>query len=253
MWLTEEERNFAQWRLVDDAKESDDIGAVSLMDGLKMALRDYRIYIFLVFQHLSLLSQTFQYFFPSIVDTLGFGKIETLLLTAPVWFATFLISLLVTYTAGRTGDRSIHIMCLLCVSCVGNILAISTTNTGVRFFAMFLMPMGAVSAYQIIVTWVANSFPRPMVKRSAAIAICNMIGNASSIYGSYMYQSSDGPRYIPGGIAVSVILVVMVAMAYAIRLILIHENKKIEKAEAENIDISGTNPEARGVGFRYIY
>lgn len=223
------------------------------MDGLRMALKDYKIYLFLILQHLSLLSQTFQYFFPSIVITLGFGKIETLLLTVPVWFATFLISLLVTYTAGNTGDRSIHIMCLLCVSCVGNILAISTTNTGVRFFAMFLMPMGAVSAYQIIVTWVANSFPRPMVKRSAAIAICNMIGNASSIYGSYMYQSTDGPRYLHGGVAVAVICLVMVGLAFGIRLVLIYENKGIANAEAENINISTVNPEARGEGFRYIY
>ena len=62
-----------------------------------------------------------------------------------------------------------------------------TTSVGARFFGMFLMPMGAVSAFQIIVAWVANSFIRPMVKRSAAIAICNAIGNCASIYGTYFY------------------------------------------------------------------
>jgi hypothetical protein len=201
-WLTDDERSFAEWRLVDDAKESDDTHDVSLLAGLKLALKDYRVYIFLLFQHLSLLSQTFQYFFPSIVNTLGYGHIETLLLTVPVWFATFIISLIVTYTSGRTGDRSIHIIFLMLVSGVGNAIATGTTQTGARFFAMFLMPsapplptsqfqtnvfsMGAISAYQIIVAWVANSFPRPFVKRSAAIAICNMIGNTASIYGSYV-------------------------------------------------------------------
>lgn len=139
-WLTDEERSFAEWRLVDDAKESDDAHDVSLLTGLKLALRDYRVYIFLLFQHLSLLSQTFQYFFPSIVNTLGYGHIETLLLTVPVWLATFLISLVVTYTSGRTGDRSIHIICLMIVSAVGNAIATGTTKTGPRFFAMFLMP-----------------------------------------------------------------------------------------------------------------
>jgi hypothetical protein len=125
---------------VDDAKESDDTDAVSLLAGLKMALTDYRVYIFLLFQHVSLLSQTFQYFFPSIVQTLGYGHIETLLLTVPVWFATFLVSLLVTWTSGKTGDRSIHIICLMVVSAVGNAIATGTTQTGARFFAMFLMP-----------------------------------------------------------------------------------------------------------------
>lgn len=32
------------------------------------------------------------------------------------------------------------------VAAVGNAIATGTTNVGARFFAMFLMPMGAVSA-----------------------------------------------------------------------------------------------------------
>lgn len=48
-----------------------------------MALKDYRLYIFILFQHVSLLSQTFQYFFPTIVQTLGFSPLNTLLLTVP--------------------------------------------------------------------------------------------------------------------------------------------------------------------------
>lgn len=186
MWLSEEERNFAQWRLVDDAKEADDTDSITLKEGLLLALRDYRLWVFALVQHISLLSQSFQYFFPTIVKTLQFGNIQTLLLTAPVWFLTFIVSLGVTWTSGKTGDRSIHIICLLFISLIGNIIVISTMNTGARFFAMFLMPLGSVSAYQIIVAWVANSFPRPLVKRSAAIAICNMVGRYPHPFGMVM-------------------------------------------------------------------
>jgi hypothetical protein len=152
-----------------------------------LCLTDYRTYIFILIQHLSILSQTFQYLFPFIVLTLGYGRIQTLLLTVPVWFVTWLTALAVTWSADRTSDRSIHIICLLTVSAVGNAIVGGTTSVGARFFGMFLMPMGAVSAFQIIVAWVANSFIRPMVKRSAAIAICNAIGNCASIYGTYFY------------------------------------------------------------------
>lgn len=237
--------------MVDDAKESDDTKAIGLLAGLKLALEDYRLYIFILFQHLSLLSQTFQYFFPTIVNTLGFNKITTLLLTAPVWFATFLVSLLVTWTSGKSGDRSIHIICLMMISLIGNVIMISTTKTGPRFFAMFLLPMGAVSAYQIIVAWVANSFIRPNVKRSASIAICNMIGNTASIYGSYMYPKTDGPRYLAGGAAVAGVCFAVAVLAFILRLVHIRENKKLDKAEQDGVvgdDISGT----RGVGFRYV-
>ncbi|EHK98580.1 putative Uncharacterized transporter [Glarea lozoyensis 74030] len=140
----------------------------------------------------------------------------------PVWFATFLVSLLVTWTSGKTGDRSIHIICLMLVSAVGNAIATGTTQTGARFFAMFLMPMGAVSAYQIIVAWVANT-----------IAICNMFGNTASIYGSYMYPKSAGPRYIPGGSANAVICLLVAIFAVILRFVHIRENKKLEMVEAE--------------------
>ncbi|KAK2772349.1 hypothetical protein FQN53_004615 [Emmonsiellopsis sp. PD_33] len=232
-WLDDEERAYAEWRLLNDAKEADDSKATTLWEGLKMVLVDWRLYVFVLFQHTSILAQTFQYFFPSIVNTLGFGKIETLLLTVPVWFLTFLVSLFVTYTSGRTGDRSIHIISLMAISTIGNIIATATTKTGARFFAMFLMPLGAVAAYQIIVSWVATCFPRPMVKRSSAIAICNMVGNTASIYGSYMYPSDDAPQYIPGGTANAVVCVLVALMAVIVRLINVRENKKLERLELE--------------------
>ena len=193
-WLNEEEQAYAQWRLVDDAKESDDQKSITLWQGVKLAFRDYRLYLFILLQHTSILSQTFQYFFPSIVKTLGYGKIVTLLLTVPVWFATFLTSLLCTWTAGRTGDRSIHIICLMLVSCIGNAIATGATSTGPRFFAMFLMPMGAIPAYTIIVAWVGNSFIRPLVKRGACIAVANAIGNCASVSLHHPWIGITGSR-----------------------------------------------------------
>ncbi|KAJ4387591.1 hypothetical protein N0V93_008186 [Gnomoniopsis smithogilvyi] len=255
-WLSEEEKTFAAWRLLADVNEEDERHAQSTIAGLKLALRDYRLYFFVLFQHISLLSQTFQYFFPAIVGTLGYGAIDTLWLTAPVWFATFLVSIFVTWTSARTGDRSIHIICLMLIAVVGNAIATATTNVGARFFAMFLMPMGAVSAYQIIVSWVANSFPRPLVKRSISIAIANMIGNTASIYGSYMYPASASPRYIPGGTANTVICLLVAVMALLLRFVHIHENKKLEAEEVGDITNGGrakTGMDRRGVGFRYVY
>ncbi|KAK4503294.1 hypothetical protein PRZ48_006722 [Zasmidium cellare] len=271
-WLGEEERAFAAWRLLRDINETDETRSSSVWDGIKMALKDYRLYLFTLLQHMNLLSQTFQYFFPSIVATLGFGNIETLLLTVPgkqisevcggehtnkrpVWFATFLTSVIVTFTAAKTKDRSIHIIVLMLVAAIGNAIATATTSLGARFFAMFLMPMGAISAFTIIVPWIANSFPRPMVKRSACVAIANMIGNTASAYGSYMYPSSAAPQYIPGGSANAAISVCVALMALLLRVLHQRENKKLEIAEQEAAQ-SGEAAETqdrRGLGFRYVY
>ncbi|CEJ57501.1 Putative Function: ttuB of A. vitis facilitates the cellular uptake of tartrate [Penicillium brasilianum] len=251
-WLDEQERAYAQWRLMNDAGEADDATSTSIKEALALVFADKRIYLFILLQHTSLLSQNFQYFFPTIVKTLGYGNIETLLITAPVWIATFLVSLIVTYTSGKTNDRSLHIICLMLVSVAGGIICTATTNTGAKFFAMFLMPMGAVSAYQIIIAWVANSFPRPLVKRSAAIAIANMLGNTASIYGSYMWPSSSGPRYIPGGSATAAIALLVALIALVIRLVHQKMNRRLEAAESSEDVPLGDNLESRAVGFRYI-
>ena len=84
-WLTKEEQAFAAWRLLDDINEVDAYKDASVWDGVKLAVKDYRLYIFVLMQHISLLSQSFQYFFPSILGTLGYGRIVTLWLTAPCW------------------------------------------------------------------------------------------------------------------------------------------------------------------------
>ncbi|KAL1622780.1 hypothetical protein SLS54_004800 [Diplodia seriata] len=279
-WLTDEERSYAQWRLVDDTGEADDASASSVLEGVKLAMRDPKLYVFTLLQHASLLTQTFQYFFPTVVETLGYGNIETLLITAPVWIVTFLVGLLVTWTSGRTGDRSIHIMCLSMISCVGNIICIATLNVNARFFAIFLMPvssqpthsilnhpsrvlthhvnrkqMGAVAGYQIIITWVANSFPRPLVKRSACISFANMVGNSANIYGPYMYPSSSGPRYIPGGGATAGTALFVTVLAFVIRIVLARDNKRMEEREvedAEGVAARAGTGETRAVGFRYI-
>jgi hypothetical protein len=107
------------------------------------------------------------------------------------------------------------------------------------------MPMGAVSAYQIIIAWVANSFPRPLVKRSAAIATANMIGNTATIYGSYMWPSSSGPRYVPGGSATAVVAVLVAVLAWVIRMVHATMNKRLEEEEEGDHEVE--NP-----GFRYI-
>ncbi|OJD37720.1 major facilitator superfamily transporter [Diplodia corticola] len=264
-WLTPQERSYAQWRLVDDTGEADEATASTVLDGVKLAMRDPKLYIFTLLQHASLLSQTFQYFFPTVVETLGYGKIETLLITAPVWIATFLVGLFVTWTSGRSGDRSIHIVCLSMISCVGNIICIATLNINARFFAIFLMPMGAVAGYQIVITWVANTFPRPLVKRSACISFANMVGNSANIYGPYMYPSSSGPRYVPGGAATATAALLVALLALAIRFVLAARNRDLERGEVEDAegvaaaaaagarrDGLGLGEEARPVGFRYI-
>jgi len=298
-WLNEEERNFASWRLMVDINESDETHSRSIWEGVKLCLTDYRLYLFVLTQHMSILSQTFQYFFPSIVQTLGYGEIETLLLTVPGMFSHQSVSTLAANKADpllslvrnlprlhrrdlvrrhnrrpqpphlRTHDvrrsrqrhrRRHHSRRSPLLRHVPRKLPRNhptQPSTQHPNKSAPQMPMGAVSAYQIIVSWVANSFPRPLVKRSSAIAIGNCVANAASIYGSYMYPSSDGPRYIPGSGANAAICLSIIGLALVLRYVHKYENKKLKRAEQEAMAGGGeagvVDVDHRAVGFRYVY
>ncbi|KAK9312167.1 major facilitator superfamily domain-containing protein [Lipomyces starkeyi] len=253
-WLNEEEQAYAVWCLSADIGEVDDNYSMDVKEAAILALKDYKVYLFGLMLHSNTLTQTFSYFFPTIVKTLGYSSTTTLLLTVPVWFVAFIFGFTISYHASRTNERTFHIIGAMAVALAGNILVISTTNNGVRFFAMFLMPIGAFPGVQIILAWVANSMPRPAAKRSIALALCNVFSNSSNIYGAYLYPSSDGPRYIKGGIAISCMAVVCMLCALAMRYCLIRENRKLAIAEeqvAAEAEASGLEPSKKKT-FRQI-
>jgi hypothetical protein len=87
-----------------------------------------------------------------------------------------------------------------------------------------------------------------------------MVGNTATIYGSYMYPASTGPRYIPGGATNTAVCVLVSILALTLRYIHKHENKKLEKLEAEAMaggggeaGVAADGEDRRMAGFRYIY
>jgi hypothetical protein len=168
-WLTEQQQRFAEWRLTVSANgEIDESG--SMKQGFKDAVADVKVWLLDAVQVCLLSSQTLTYFFPSIVQTLGYGKIRSLLLTSPVYvfgFCTFLGNSLV---AAKTGRRAVLIMWPLAVAIVGNVMVVSLHLTAVRYTGMFLMCAGSFSAFNVLEAWVGSMIPHS--ENKACCLIC---------------------------------------------------------------------------------
>lgn len=133
-------------------------------------------------------------FFPSVVKTLGYSTIKTLLLTAPPYLLAVITVGATAWHADRTGERYFHVVLPLCVSVAAFILAACTKSTAPRYAAMMLMPASFYMSFVIILTWISNCLPRPPAKRAAALALINAVSYAkfffpSSILVSRMFSS----------------------------------------------------------------
>ncbi|KAI1083105.1 retrograde regulation protein 2 [Whalleya microplaca] len=251
----------AEWRIRKENAGIVDEDPESILWGLKQALIDPKLYMFVVLQMALITSQSFNNFFPSIVGTLGYDSTTTLLLTAPPYFFAFIVSLLISFLASHKHERGWHIAVPMIFALIGNLLAMFVPSTGGRYFSMFLMTGGAYSPYNLCVSWISASLPRPRAKRAAALAIVNfMAAGVAHFYTSYMFPDWQKPRYYIGGGVMSGSCIVTASMALGIKYYLKKQNEMFEVEETEGVvsheQIKGSKTGHGGeaiVAFRYVH
>jgi len=196
-WLSDDERELAIWRLQEDIGQDDWVSTEqqSFFHGMKLAFSDIKTYVLMALLFGIVAAGSVTNFFPTVVQTLGYGRIESLLLTVPPYALGVITTFINAWHADRTGERYLHITLPLIIGIVSFILAAATTTTAPRYVAMMLMIPGVYTGYVVALAWISNTIPRPPAKRAAALAAINAVSNASSIYASYMYPTSAGPRY----------------------------------------------------------
>ncbi|KND88218.1 putative transporter [Tolypocladium ophioglossoides CBS 100239] len=260
-WLSPTERAVAEWRLIGDAGQVDEDDE-RWSYGFKLTFKDWRVYIFAsMFFCLQVASATSN-FFPSVVQTLGYGRVTTLLLTAPPYFLGLIISIANNWSADRRNNSSFHVMWPLFLAIIGFVIGAATVNTGARYMAMMLMVAGGHGSNAVVLAWTQKTMLRPRIKRAAAVALVNSIGNISQVWTSYLYPDSEKPRYILAMSVNSVFALVTIFLALVMRILLQRANKKLEaganvanimKGEAQSkvAGLSEEERDARKAAFRY--
>lgn len=272
-WLSEEERQLAVWRLQEDIGVDDWVSSEeqSFWDGMFLAFKDIKVWILMIMLLGIVSAASVTNFFPSVVKTLGYSNMISLLLTAPPYILAVFTAFANAIHADKTGERFLHISIPLLVGMASFILAATTTSTAPRYVAMMLMVSqlqfviiqltrltskqvpSIYAGYVIVLAWISNTIPRPPAKRAAALAAINAVSNASSIYASYMYSGS--PRYIVAFSVNCATLFLAISMAALLRTVLVRLNKKLDRGEHVDGAISGASVgegDAMRRGFRFL-
>ncbi|KAF2183051.1 MFS transporter [Zopfia rhizophila CBS 207.26] len=233
-WLTPLERELAHARIARDTTGKR--MATSTWSGLKEAASDYRTWIFALMCQLHLAANGFKNFLPTAVETLGFNKTVTLVLTCPPYLIGTFTAILVSWSSGRFNERTWHITISKAVAITGFVLGCATLNVGARYFAMVLFVSATYGVNNINLAWVASTCGQTDEKKAVALAMANMIGNISMIYTPYLWPDSDAPRYAKAMAASSGFSIGVVICAWVMRYLLKRENRRIKAQESEAVN-----------------
>lgn len=157
--LNPTERDYAVWRLELEAGAGEAHEDTSTLGGFKQAMLDPKIWAMVWCMGMSQAMGSTINFFPSIVETLGYGRIQTMLLTAPPfvfgailiyiisWISDVSLTLLqpekddMANSSQRKHLMYMFIMGCLCISLVAYAISMGTLSIGGRYFAMMIMPI----------------------------------------------------------------------------------------------------------------
>ncbi|OXV11883.1 hypothetical protein Egran_00360 [Elaphomyces granulatus] len=262
-WLSSTERAVAEWRLVNDVGQLDEDDG-KWKYGFKMAFKDWRLYIFAItFLCIQVATATSNYF-PSVVQTLGFSRVITLLLTVPPNVISMIVSIANNYSADLLQNSSFHVVWPLVVAIMGFILGATSVQTSVRYFAMILMISGGHSSNAVLLAWTQKAMQRPRIKRAAAVAFVNAFGNIAHVFAAFFYPDEAKPRYLMAMFANSVFAIAAILFSLFLRFTLIAANKALDsglvpvgevmlgESQTEICGITEEERHTRKHSFRYI-
>lgn len=208
--------------------DSDETNEESYWGAFKLAISDIKVWACCGILSWLVSAAGVTNFFPSIVETLNFSRVITLCLTAPPYIVAVISTFIWALHADRTGERFWHVVSPLVIALVSFIIAVSTLNTGARYFAMVIMVPSIYCSFTTILSWMSNSVPRPPLKRAIALSLMNCLSNSASIWNAYLYPSSSAPRYTVAFTCNCVFIVLAIVCAIALKWRLQILNKRID-------------------------
>ncbi|PYH41457.1 putative MFS transporter [Aspergillus saccharolyticus JOP 1030-1] len=258
-FLTEEEKEVTRARSLRRSGESERVSGIDWRE-LGQTLLDAKAWL-LAFMYFScnVSFSSLPVFLPTILEDMGFTSINAQGLTAPPFFASFLVTIATTWVADRIQQRGLVIACSSLVGAVGYVLLAACSSVGVRYLGVFLAAIGVFPSIANILPWTLNNQGSDS-RRGMGIVILNVIGQCGPFLGTNVFPSGDAPRYTRGLSICAAFMFFNTILALCLRMLLAWENRRLDQrygtvAEwgAGAKDDTAVGEENYGAGFRYVF
>ncbi|KAI1362307.1 major facilitator superfamily domain-containing protein [Xylaria arbuscula] len=201
--FNEAERKLAIQRILSEQNErrnTEDTPTPTHLEALKMSLGNWRVWGF-VFGYMAIVgSSTLTYFYPTLVQGLGYTAHKAQYLTIPIYAAAFVVNGLTGYFMDKIPQYRGYVLTFwMTVSMLGAIITTVVYDFHARYGLLVIIASGLWAANGLSLSYAASTFgDMPDEVRGISLAFVNAMGNLAQIYGAYLFPSSDAPKYILG-------------------------------------------------------
>lgn len=260
-FLTDEEKEVARARGLRKSGEGERVAGIDWTD-IGRTLLDVKAWIAaLMYFSCNVSFSSLPVFLPKIIKDMGFTSINAQGLTAPPYFASFLVTIATTWLADRLQQRGLMIILLSLTGAIGYVLLATCTSVGVRYLGVFLAAVGVFPSIANILPWVLNNQGSD-TRRGMGIVILNLVGQCGPFLGTNIFPENDAPRYVRGQSVCAAFMIFVTTLALTLRCLLVWENKRLDQkygTKNEESTKGGPNGNDDGVAeenygstFRYV-
>ncbi|KAF9448174.1 MFS general substrate transporter [Macrolepiota fuliginosa MF-IS2] len=225
-FLTQEERVAALERVRDDQGGTEN--KTLKKEQIKEAVMDIRTWLIVITTLLtSVPNGGISNFSNLIIKGFGYTSKQTLILSTPGGAVAAAMTLFCGWYSDRKNERMVPIIFALVPTILGAGLLIGFNRAGqkgVLLFAIYLTGTFGSALSSVYAYNASNTSGH--TKKSTINAMTLVAFSIGNIVGSEIFQPKDAPDYIPGKIAIMVLLSVQLAISVLLRWVNLRLNKK---------------------------
>ncbi|KAK9468206.1 major facilitator superfamily domain-containing protein [Lipomyces arxii] len=225
-YMSQRESDLAISRLQFEAMVSHvtDNTELTHKQALKMSLLSWRTWLFVVGYGILNTTSSQSYFYPTLVQSLGYTGKMVQYMTVPIYAVAFVCNLATSYV----GDRQLHnrrgelIAGCMAVVCLTGVVTLAVYNAKARYVMLVFMCAAVWAGTAACLAYASSSFGyMDREARGISLAAVNGLGTGATIGGSFLFPAEDSPKYIMGFsvvVATSFVgIFVFLALGYFIR------------------------------------
>ncbi|KAG6361410.1 hypothetical protein INS49_009637 [Diaporthe citri] len=199
--LTDSERQLAIKRLAygrpNTQGHEEKLGHVA---ALKRSIVDWRTWVFVVGYMAIVGSSTLSYFYPTLVQGLGYSGSVTQYMTVPIYIAAFVCTFFNSIFMDRVPQyRGLSLAVWMSVAMICSIVTCAVYNFHARYALLVIMASALWASNALSLAYASTTFGSMNHEvRGISLAIVNAMGNLAQIYGAYLFPDVDAPKYLMG-------------------------------------------------------